>query len=278
VSVAEQDLRGALDEQRTARRELGRHRLLIDRRADGRCHRAMSSEQARVRVVCPDCGAPLPPEATEHAVRCPQCGNTSAPAPREIRTVVVERVVEAGQDARAASCSSEPKCARCKAKLFAKEVHDIRLFGCGVCGGVFLDNEGSTRITRARDQDLAVLAERARQHAVTAADTRPAGIPCPTCERAMQRVRAAGAIDLDICDAHGTWFDAGELTRVMAAYAQIAQKNGAAEAEARLSALRDQQRAQVAEHETFATGFGAAAGVTAGLLGVMFALSGARSS
>ena len=34
----------------------------------------------------------------------------------------------------------------------------------------------------------------------------------------MQRVNAAHLADLDVCAAHGTWFDPGELRRVMSAY------------------------------------------------------------
>jgi Zn-finger nucleic acid-binding protein len=43
-------------------------------------------------------------------------------------------------------------------------------------------------------------------------------LPCPLCHSSMNRVnfgKVSGVI-VDVCKMHGTWFDAGELTRVVA--------------------------------------------------------------
>jgi Zn-finger nucleic acid-binding protein len=43
-------------------------------------------------------------------------------------------------------------------------------------------------------------------------------LKCPLCDELMNRVnfgRRSGVI-VDVCTAHGTWFDAGELTRAIA--------------------------------------------------------------
>ncbi len=43
-------------------------------------------------------------------------------------------------------------------------------------------------------------------------------LPCPLCHTSMNRVnfgRVSGVI-VDVCRKHGTWFDVGELTRVVA--------------------------------------------------------------
>src|SRR5205823_2013681 len=43
-------------------------------------------------------------------------------------------------------------------------------------------------------------------------------VPCPLCHTSMNRVnfgRVSGVI-VDVCKMHGTWFDVGELTRVVA--------------------------------------------------------------
>lgn len=43
-------------------------------------------------------------------------------------------------------------------------------------------------------------------------------LPCPLCHTTMNRMnfgRLSGVI-VDVCKKHGTWFDAGELTRVVA--------------------------------------------------------------
>ena len=43
-------------------------------------------------------------------------------------------------------------------------------------------------------------------------------VPCPVCTRVMNRVNFAhrSAIIIDVCKQHGSWFDAGELPRVLA--------------------------------------------------------------
>lgn len=43
-------------------------------------------------------------------------------------------------------------------------------------------------------------------------------VPCPLCHTTMNRVnfgKVSGVI-VDVCKAHGTWFDVGELTRIVA--------------------------------------------------------------
>jgi Zn-finger nucleic acid-binding protein len=47
-------------------------------------------------------------------------------------------------------------------------------------------------------------------------------LSCPRCRQSMRRV-VAGDVEVDLCDAHGAWFDRGELARVKAALqAQVA--------------------------------------------------------
>jgi Zn-finger nucleic acid-binding protein len=225
------------------------------------------TDQVRVRLVCPECGGPLPVEAATKAVECAQCGHASAPlAPAT--TIVVERTV---MGATVSSAAANP-CPRCKASLFPGDAHGVRLLGCGVCGGIFLDNVGSTRIVSAHDEKIADMAERARMRAATAVDTRPADLPCPSCAAPMRRVNARGVVEIDICASHGTWFDGGELNRVMDAYRPVAVDDS----ELRMAEFRNRQmRAISAAEDASATG---AFGVTLGVLGVLGALvAGSRS-
>ena len=56
-------------------------------------------------------------------------------------------------------------------------------------------------------------------------------VRCPLCHRSMNRMnfgKLSGVI-VDVCRAHGTWFDAGELTRVVA----FAASGGLAKSRAR---------------------------------------------
>ena len=212
------------------------------------------AEQARVKIVCPECGGPLPPEAVHLAVKCERCGHASAPL----------------------SPPKQQPCPRCRASLFASDAHGIKLLGCGVCGGIFLDNHGSTHITRARDSVIATLAARVGDRAVaTSSDHRPHALPCPMCSALMRRILARRVAEIDFCAAHGTWFDRGELNRVMDAYAQQPEPVDAdaasrVEAEFRLAALREVHRSAIAEAES--TSARGAFGVTLGVLGVLAAL------
>ena len=41
-------------------------------------------------------------------------------------------------------------------------------------------------------------------------------IDCPICRIAMQKRTINGGLELDYCDRHGVWLDAGELERILA--------------------------------------------------------------
>ena len=173
----------------------------------------------RIEIRCPECGAPLSPAAATSAVVCVQCGTTSQPAPkgpeRIVQTIVVERVVVRDGEGRAAAVTA---CPRCQVGLFGVKAKDIAVQGCGVCGGIWLDNAGSIAITQHVDPQISVLAARAEQNAAMHVRPGDEKLDCPVCHQTMRRVNAARLADLDVCAEHGTWFDPGELRRVMSAY------------------------------------------------------------
>jgi Zn-finger nucleic acid-binding protein len=99
---------------------------------------------------------------------------------------------------------------------------------CGSCGGVWLDNESSRSVVKnflepaikqtARAVDEAMSQRRAAPAAggyrTPAARSPGESKPrvCPQCGGALAPSHfAAAGIMLDVCGAHGTWFDAGEL-------------------------------------------------------------------
>ena len=169
----------------------------------------------RRELRCPGCGAPLTAAAAKSVVVCGQCGTASEPAPKGpekiVQTFVVERVVVRDRETNVVLCP------RCNVGLFAVTSNEIFVHGCGVCGGIWLDNAGSLAITKHADPQLAVLAARADRNAVTHHGTSHQKLDCPACNRQMERVHT-GLAELDICRTHGTWFDSGELRRVMMAY------------------------------------------------------------
>ncbi len=169
---------------------------------------------ARIELRCPSCGAPLPAVAAERVVVCGQCKTASEPAPKGpekvLQTIVVERVVLPGDH-------SVTPCPRCRVGLFGVRAGAIDVHGCGICGGIWLDNAGSLAITQRHDPHVSALAARAETNAVIrGARTEP--IDCPICNQRMQRVNAAQLAELDVCQEHGTWFDAGEPRRIVSAY------------------------------------------------------------
>lgn len=175
------------------------------------------SEGPRV-LECPKCGAPLPTEAERATVVCEFCKAAVAPAPPALSTAAERRARQSTP--QAASRVTDLKCPRCSVELFEGQTSNAVLYGCGTCGGVWLDNEASQRIVRTVDKEVAELATRAQTHASCTVDTVRGGLLCPECERPLRRVHFDQAdLDLDICATHGTWFDQGELQKVMNASA-----------------------------------------------------------
>lgn len=156
------------------------------------------SDSRRV-LLCPNCGAPLPPGADHETVTCAFCGVASA-----IRDIVDPVVAK----------DSEHKCPRCATTLFFGDANGTALLGCGLCGGLWLDNASAQRVMSRYDDAVRELASRATTNATARPDVR-APVSCAECGGAMQRKRVAD-VELDLCPAHGTWFDAGELERVIA--------------------------------------------------------------
>jgi Zn-finger nucleic acid-binding protein len=92
---------------------------------------------------------------------------------------------------------------------------------CERCGGLFLDHATLAGIVREREDGgpLAVPGVRpfelARRAGIPEADVRY--VKCPMCHDRMNRVnfgKKSGVV-VDVCRSHGTWFDAGELTRAV---------------------------------------------------------------
>jgi Zn-finger nucleic acid-binding protein len=83
------------------------------------------------------------------------------------------------------------------------------MFSCATCGGVWAAEASVRRrwenVTGA--PPLPVLSRRV---------DRLRRLPCAACGTPMEKVML-GAIELDRCDPHGVWFDAGELERVVSA-------------------------------------------------------------
>jgi Zn-finger nucleic acid-binding protein len=167
-------------------------------------------------VLCPQCGGPLPVHAARQTVTCPFCHVAVAPPPE-----VIERVVDRVIVQKAEGDSGSLHCTRCATALMQVTSNGIVLSGCRGCGGLWLDNAAVERLMKVRDEDLERQA--ARMVGIFAglpADVRHAAIACPLCASPLRRVEVPDTIhSVDVCDAHGTWFDHGELPMFISVFA-----------------------------------------------------------
>ena len=115
-------------------------------------------------------------------------------------------------------------CPRCLAELGPKD-EGLGLRACPRCGGVFATVAASTRIVHVLDREMLAFDLRAQAGKERRPDN---GMPlrCPECGLEMERNRIeSAACDVDACPAHGTWFDAAELSDVSRAFAKLRRQS-----------------------------------------------------
>lgn len=169
------------------------------------------SQQRRVSVLCPHCGAPLPARAADAAATCAFCGVSSAPvrepppsAPQP--TAVVLRFTNEIPEAPTHGCPV------CGLPLFTAETEGVTLRGCGRCGGIWVDNASARHALTVDADPIDALQLRAAKQGVRV--PKPLLLRCPDCGAALRRADVAG-VEVDVCETHGTWFDPFELGLVL---------------------------------------------------------------
>jgi Zn-finger nucleic acid-binding protein len=103
-------------------------------------------------------------------------------------------------------------CPRCEdAALAAQARGSARALVCHRCGGLFLDVEAARQVARKTVRPFVALADDAARSPPRPA-RRALVLACPVCGTAMERVHLPGAgCHVDVCAAHGVWFDRWEL-------------------------------------------------------------------
>ena len=100
-------------------------------------------------------------------------------------------------------------CPRCRTTALRAEGPALC---CLRCGGLLLRGVAADSVRLALDPGSQEAAERTRGGPFARVDLQgPAS--CPVCRVHMQRF-PAGAVEVDTCGEHGTWYDAGELLAV----------------------------------------------------------------
>jgi len=174
-----------------------------------------------VSLHCPNCGAAAGLDAKEctycHAalatMSCPHCFNRvfigAAYCPHCGTHVNRQTNEDAGHEV----------CPRCHTPMTAVSIGAMTLSECGTCKGVWVDADAFDRLCADRETQAAVIHGNALQsHGATpATPEKIAYRPCPRCHKMMNRVNFAkySGVVLDVCRAHGTYFDRDELHRVV---------------------------------------------------------------
>jgi Zn-finger nucleic acid-binding protein len=169
---------------------------------------------------CPSCGAPVASDATScgHCgarlamVACPSCFGMvfvgakfcshcgAAIAREEVATDKIER------------------CPRCRVNMESVVIGNTNLHECPTCEGIWADTDSLQRICADREQQAAVLGvARSLPTDIGNKLENIRYIPCPVCNTLMNRVAFAhcSRVVVDVCKAHGTWFDRDELRRIV---------------------------------------------------------------
>lgn len=188
------------------------------------------AEEAAV-VRCSACGAPRQGKAA----RCGFCGSDFTLHERDLHTLCPGCMARISD--RAAFCHRcglgilpeetlgdevERSCPACggEARLTSRALGGpgMTVLECGRCAGLWVGRELFRRLEgRARDRALPWRPDGGGPEAARP----PAEVvyrPCPECEKLMNRSnygRRSGVV-VDVCAAHGLWFDLGELDRVLA--------------------------------------------------------------
>jgi Zn-finger nucleic acid-binding protein len=178
--------------------------------------------------------------------RCPTCGAERSPDARVCASCGTETPGVRCPDCMTLNAIGESSCRQCGAELdLEPEPAPTRLLcprGCGGlvagfatgetartpeaafdvsecerCGGIFISNDAlAALVARHRPKNLGE-----RRPSIVPPEPDSHGVvylPCPACNARMNRTmfgRSSGVI-VDVCKAHGTWFDARELTASLA--------------------------------------------------------------
>jgi Zn-finger nucleic acid-binding protein len=173
--------------------------------------------------ICPHCDVRL------DNVRCQRCFSLQAPGTFSCTRCGHALELEPLLDATDAPC---PRCsvaasvlssdARANHALEVSPGEDKRVHECPRCGGMFVSKDALAEILCSAEIGGAVSSGGSsppERHAARVASLDEVRyLPCPQCHASMNRVnfgKVSGVI-VDVCKVHGTWFDAGELTRVIA--------------------------------------------------------------
>jgi Zn-finger nucleic acid-binding protein len=201
---------------------------------------------------CPACGGPVAEgtricghcQAPVATVRCAHCFHMSVADALHCagcgRDLGLEPVARDGTLA----------CPDCKVPMSVMECGTGALHDCARCGGQFVEHDAMRDLIERHDRLDPHLGR--RSIAAAPVDTRVRYVACPACGALMNRRNfgANSGVIVDVCAKHGTWFDPGELPRVLS----FVESGGLSRVRRREVEEKEQQRAQRVAVATLAQG------------------------
>ncbi|MEZ4371848.1 MAG: zf-TFIIB domain-containing protein [Polyangiaceae bacterium] len=148
---------------------------------------------------CENCGAPQEFDEVTQVTECDYCGqNNFVQRPGETRT-----------------SASPEHCPGCGYRLFGARTSSGFIWGCGNCGGVWLDLANCNQVASGAGSEVFEMAKNATANARARGADAKVPRSCPVCEEKMVMTPVArGRFTVDACSLHGTFFDAGEIEAV----------------------------------------------------------------
>jgi Zn-finger nucleic acid-binding protein len=109
------------------------------------------------------------------------------------------------------------RCPRCRIPMESVLIGNTNLRECSHCQGIWADTDSLQRICADREQQAAFLGAASPLPDNLPPETNFRYVPCPVCTKLMNRVAFANCsrVVVDVCKAHGTWFDKDELRRIV---------------------------------------------------------------
>jgi Zn-finger nucleic acid-binding protein len=205
------------------------------------CECPQSSSEA-MSLSCPKCGGSI--KVGTRA--CPYCASTVATcrcaACLAWNLAGAAHCQRCGKPLHALQATSERatgcNCPRCGGKLAAREYAEMSVDECDGCGGLFLAPTMVEQLVAARDATTGL--RLALPMRAISRETSVRYLNCPVCAKMMNRQqfgRVSGIV-VDMCKAHGIWFDGGELAEAL----RFVEQGG-------LERARLREREELAERE-----------------------------
>lgn len=194
--------------------------------------------------ICPHCDVRL------ESVRCDRCFSLQAPGAYACARCGERLELEPLLDA------TDAPCPRCASPLeVAAEAADARMHECPRCGGLFVSRDALADILCRAELGGALAAPPPRSQSRVLEEV--TYVACPMCHATMNRAnfgKVSGVI-VDVCSKHGTWFDAGELTRVVAFAASGGLERSRAREKQERQEKRSEEKARVAWNADLAASY-----------------------